>query len=52
MDTPQVHTIDVPDGVDWELIMRVTADRGFIAADEASAVNGCVQRIDQGHPAS
>lgn len=61
MDTPQVHTIDVPDGVDWELIMRVTADRGFmsadsvaaviafLASDDASAVHGCIQSIDQGH---
>jgi meso-butanediol dehydrogenase/(S,S)-butanediol dehydrogenase/diacetyl reductase len=61
MDTPQVHNIEVPDGVDWDLIMRVTADRGFIgadsaaaviaflASDEASAVHGCIQTIDQGH---
>ncbi len=25
MDTPQVQTINVPDGADWELIMRVAA---------------------------
>jgi NAD(P)-dependent dehydrogenase (short-subunit alcohol dehydrogenase family) len=27
MDTHQVHTIDVPEGVDWKLIMRVSAAR-------------------------
>ncbi len=61
MDTPQVHTIDVPDGVDWELIMRVSAARGFmsadsvaavvafLASDDASAVHGSIQLVDQGH---
>jgi meso-butanediol dehydrogenase/(S,S)-butanediol dehydrogenase/diacetyl reductase len=61
MDTPQVHTIDVPEGVDWDLIMRVSAKRGlmtadsvaaviaFLASDDASAVHGCIQAVDQGH---
>ena len=63
MDTPQAHTIDVPDGADWELIMRVAALRGFmsaeqvaqvvafVASDEASAVHGSVLTVDQGHTA-
>lgn len=61
MDTPQVSTIDVPEGADWELIMRVAAKRGlmspdsvaaticFLASDDASAVHGAVQMVDQGH---
>ena len=61
MDTPQVSTIDVPDGADWELIMRVAAKRGlmsadsvaatvcFLASDDASAVHGSIQLVDQGH---
>lgn len=61
MDTPQVATINVPDGVDWELIMRVAAKRGmmtadsvaaviaFLASDDASAVHGSIQMVDQGH---
>ncbi|KAA1427990.1 SDR family NAD(P)-dependent oxidoreductase [Nocardioides antri] len=63
MDTPQAHTIDVPDGADWELIMRVAALRGFmsadqvaqvvafVASDEASAVHGSILTVDQGHTA-
>ena len=61
MDTPQVHTIDVPEGADWDLIMRVSAARGlmdadsvaaviaFLASDDASAVHGSIQAVDQGH---
>ena len=61
MDTPQVHTIEAPDGVDWDLIMRVSAARGFmtadsvaaavvfLASDDASAIHGSVQMVDQGH---
>jgi NAD(P)-dependent dehydrogenase (short-subunit alcohol dehydrogenase family) len=63
MDTPQAHTIEVPEGADWELIMRVAALRGlmsaeqvaqvvaFVASDEASAVNGSILTVDQGHTA-
>ena len=61
MDTPQVATINVPEGVDWELIMRVAAKRGlmsadsvaaviaFLASDDASSVHGSIQMVDQGH---
>jgi meso-butanediol dehydrogenase/(S,S)-butanediol dehydrogenase/diacetyl reductase len=61
MDTPQVSTIDVPGGADWDLIMRVAAKRGlmsadsvaatvcFLASDDASAVHGSIQLVDQGH---
>ncbi|HET6151504.1 MAG TPA: SDR family oxidoreductase [Marmoricola sp.] len=61
MDTPQVHTIDVPEGADWELIMRVSAKRGLMSADsvaavivflasaDAAAVHGSIQMVDQGH---
>ena len=63
MDTPQAHTIEVPDGADWELIMRVAALRGlmsaekvaqvvaFVASDDASAMNGSIVAVDQGHTA-
>jgi len=63
MDTPQVHTIEVPDGADWDLIMRVSAKRGFmtadqvaavvtfLASDDASAVHGSIQMVDLGHTA-
>ncbi len=61
MDTPQVSTIDVPEGADWELIMRVAAKRGlmsadsvaavvaFLASDDAASVHGSIQAVDQGH---
>jgi len=61
METPQVHTIQVPDGADWELIMRVSAARGlmnadsvasvvaFLASEEAAAVHGSIQTVDHGH---
>lgn len=63
MDTPQVHTIDVPDGADWDLVMRVAADRGFMSAksvaevvaflgsDAARAVHRSVQVVDAGRTA-
>lgn len=61
MNTPQVTTIEVPDGADWDLIMRVSAKRGlmdadavaaviaFLASDDAAAVHGSIQPVDQGH---
>ncbi len=61
MDTPQVATINVPDGADWDLILRVAAKRGmmtadsvaaviaFLASEDASAVHGSIQMVDQGH---
>ncbi|MDN5744682.1 MAG: SDR family oxidoreductase [Nocardioidaceae bacterium] len=63
METPQVTTIDIPDGADWELIMRVSAARGFmqpeqvaevvafLASEQASAVHGSIQTVDAGHTA-
>jgi meso-butanediol dehydrogenase/(S,S)-butanediol dehydrogenase/diacetyl reductase len=61
MATPQASTIEVPDDADWDLIMRVAAKRGlmdadavaaticFLASDDASAVHGSIQMVDQGH---
>ena len=63
MDTPQAHTIEVPESADWDLIMRVSAQRGFmtaddvaavitfLASDDARAVHGSVQVVDLGHTA-
>jgi meso-butanediol dehydrogenase / (S,S)-butanediol dehydrogenase / diacetyl reductase len=63
MDTPQAHTIEVPEGADWDLIMRVSAQRGFmsaddvaavitfLASDDARAVHGSIQVVDLGHTA-
>ena len=63
MDTPQAHTIEVPEGADWDLIMRVSAKRGFmsaddvaavvafLASDDAKAVHGSIQLVDAGHTA-
>ncbi|WP_232677095.1 SDR family NAD(P)-dependent oxidoreductase [Nocardioides sp. R-C-SC26] len=61
MDTPQVHDISVPEGADWDLIMRISAKRGFmsadsvaavvafLASDDASSVHGSIQLVDHGH---
>lgn len=61
MDTPQVQNISIPDGVDFELIMRVAAKRGFmsadsvaaviafLASDDASSIHGSIQMVDHGH---
>jgi meso-butanediol dehydrogenase/(S,S)-butanediol dehydrogenase/diacetyl reductase len=61
MDTPQAQTISVPDGADWELIMRVAASRGlmdadsvaavvvFLASDDAASIHGSIQMVDLGH---
>lgn len=63
MDTPQAHTIDVPDGADWDLILRVAATRGLMSADsvaaaicflasaDASSLHGCIQAVDAGRVA-
>ena len=63
MDTPQAHTIGVPEGADWDLIMRVSAKRGlmsadevaavvtFLASDDAKGVHGSIQVVDVGHTA-
>ena len=63
MDTPQAYTIEVPESADWELIMRVSAQRGFMTADQvaavvaflasdaAAAVHGSIQMVDHGHRA-
>jgi meso-butanediol dehydrogenase/(S,S)-butanediol dehydrogenase/diacetyl reductase len=61
MDTPQVHDIEVPEGIDFDLVMRISAARGFmsadsvaavvafLASDDASSVHGSVQVVDHGH---
>ena len=61
MDTPQAQTISVPDDADWELIMRVAAQRGlmtadsvaavvvFLASDDAASIHGSIQMVDHGH---
>lgn len=61
MDTPQVHGISIPEGADFDLIMKISATRGFMSADsvaavvaflaspDAASVNGAVQVVDHGH---
>lgn len=60
MDTPQVSNIQIPPDVDFDLIMRTGAPRGlmqvddvaaliaFLASDEAKAIHGSIQVIDNG----
>lgn len=60
MDTPQASTIEFPENADFELIMRVAAPRGlmaaedvarvvvFLASDDAAAVHGSIQVVDVG----
>ena len=60
MDTPQASTIEFPDDADFELIMRVAAPRGlmaaadvartvaFLASDDAAAIHGSIHVVDAG----
>lgn len=60
MDTPQVANLQIPEGIDFDLLMRSAALRGmmnpnqvasviaFIASDKASAIHGAVYTVDQG----
>lgn len=61
MDTAQVHGITIPEGADFDLIMKISATRGFMSADsvaavvaflaspDAASVNGAIQVVDHGH---
>jgi meso-butanediol dehydrogenase / (S,S)-butanediol dehydrogenase / diacetyl reductase len=63
MDTPQVHTIQIPEGADFDLVTRIAALRGFmsaedvakvvafLASDDAAAVHGSIQVVDAGQTA-
>ncbi len=60
MDTPQAQTIEFPDDADFELIMRVAAPRGlmaagdvarvvaFLASDDAASIHGSIHVVDAG----
>ncbi|NMM83081.1 oxidoreductase [Rhodococcus sp. SRB_17] len=60
MMTPQVTGFTFPDGVDFDLVMKVASPRGlmeaedvakmvaFIASDDASAIHGAVYSVDNG----
>lgn len=60
MDTPQVQNFSFPDGIDFELMMRSSALRGmmpaeevaavicFLASTEAAAIHGAVYPVDRG----
>lgn len=60
MDTPQVQNIQFPDNVDFNLIMRAAAPRGymsleqvanvilFLASDAAKSVHGAIHVVDAG----
>jgi NAD(P)-dependent dehydrogenase (short-subunit alcohol dehydrogenase family) len=60
MNTPQVQNIQIPPDADFDLVMRSAAPRGFmqvddvaaliafLASDEAKAVHGSIQVIDNG----
>lgn len=60
MMTPQVHNFSVPDGVDFDLVMRAASPRGmmepedvasvvaFVASDDAGSLHGSVIMADNG----
>jgi meso-butanediol dehydrogenase / (S,S)-butanediol dehydrogenase / diacetyl reductase len=60
MMTPQVTGFTFPDGVDFDLVMKVASPRGlmeaedvakmvaFVASDDASAIHGAVYSVDNG----
>ncbi|MBE9540010.1 MAG: SDR family oxidoreductase [Proteobacteria bacterium] len=60
MDTPQVSSLQMPEGIDFELLMRSAGLRGmmtpeevapviaFLASDSASAIHGAVYPVDKG----
>ncbi|WP_185993375.1 SDR family oxidoreductase [Rhodococcus sp. KBS0724] len=60
MMTPQVTGFTFPDGVDFDLIMKVASPRGlmepadvakmvaFLASDDAAAIHGAVYSVDNG----
>lgn len=62
-NTPQIGKVGMPDGADFDLIMRTAGARGmseaediaaviaFVASDEARAVHGAVYMADQGKTA-
>jgi meso-butanediol dehydrogenase/(S,S)-butanediol dehydrogenase/diacetyl reductase len=60
MATPQIDNMQFPDDIDFDLVMRASALRGmmdadevasviaFLASDDASAVHGAVYTVDRG----
>lgn len=60
MDTPQVQHITFPENIDFDLVMRAAAPRGympvdevanvilFLASDAARSVHGAIQVVDAG----
>lgn len=62
-NTPQIGKVGMPDGADFDLIMRTAGARGmsepediaaviaFVASDDAKAVHGAVYMADQGKTA-
>lgn len=63
METPLVAGFTFPEGVDFDLVMRTAAPRGmmrpqdvagliaFLASDDAAAIHGSVQMVDNGKTA-